>query len=264
MRSLRFGYMLVSIPLLLTYSWFVYQPTADIQGATFQGPPDPTPTTTSFPIAEDSWIYVDLPPNATQLDYGWEIYRLVCSACHAYDGTGLTDRWRSTWGVEDQNCWQSKCHASNHPPDGFELPFAPAIVGSGIRAQFATAYDLYVYNYNTMPWHDPRSMMEEEVWAVTAFVLQLNRINPGPVLTADTARDIVINPRLPTPIPENGDPPPILEPTPTLHSPALRSEPELAFSDLLPAGLDIAAVWIGLAILAVFVATYFLFLHIIR
>jgi len=45
----------------------------------------------AMPPTPESWITVDLPEDATQLQYGAEVYRLVCSACHAYDGTGLTD-----------------------------------------------------------------------------------------------------------------------------------------------------------------------------
>src|SRR5574341_723475 len=75
--------------------------------------PAPAPTATAAPMIsmppQESWIIVDLPPDATQLQYGAEIWRLVCSACHAYDGQGLTDAWRATWGPQDRNCWQSKC-----------------------------------------------------------------------------------------------------------------------------------------------------------
>ena len=91
--------------------------------------PSPQPTASSVPTAfmppQKSWIMVDLPSDATQLQYGGEVYRLACSACHAYDGQGLTAAWRATWAPTDQNCWQSKCHGPNHPPDGFELPVAP-------------------------------------------------------------------------------------------------------------------------------------------
>src|SRR5512134_251602 len=78
-------------------------------------------------MADANWLILNLPPDATQLDYGQEIYRLVCSACHGDVGQGLTPEWRSTWAPEDQNCWKSKCHGQNHPPDGFTFPVAPAI-----------------------------------------------------------------------------------------------------------------------------------------
>lgn len=142
----------------------------------------------------ESWITVDLPPDATQLQYGAEIYRLVCSACHAYDGTGLTDEWRATWDPDSQNCWQAKCHGEIRPPDGFYLPKSPAIVGPIIPALFETAYDLYEYNYLQMPWHNPHSFTEEEAWAVTAYVLVLNEFDPGPNLDAESAKNIRLRP----------------------------------------------------------------------
>jgi len=148
---------------------------------------------------------VDLPADATQLDHGSEIYRLVCSACHAHSGEGLTDAWRSTWAPRDQNCWQSKCHGGNHPPDGFELPIAPAVVGRAAMAPFKTAADLHDYIQATMPWQEPNSLTEEEGWAVTAYVIKLNRMNPGPELNPENAAHFPLRPpgsqQTPTPEP---------------------------------------------------------------
>ncbi|HET6846575.1 MAG TPA: c-type cytochrome [Anaerolineales bacterium] len=157
--------------------------------------PQPTPTRRPavMPLNKDSWILVDLPPDATQLQHGAEIYRLVCSACHAYSGEGLTDAWRATWDPKDQNCWQSKCHGPNHPPDGFVLPIAPAIVGREAIAPFKTAADLRDYIQATMPWHNPNSLTDEEGWAVTAYVLKLNRMNP-PTLSAENASQVLLHP----------------------------------------------------------------------
>jgi mono/diheme cytochrome c family protein len=151
------------------------------------------------PMNADSWILVDLPPDATQVEHGAEIYRLVCSACHAHSGEGLTDEWRATWHPDDQNCWQSKCHAANHPPDGFELPIAPAVVGRQALAPFQTAADLHAYIQATMPWQEPNSMTEDEGWAVTAYVIKLNRMNPPPTLNAETAPQFRLHPESVTP-----------------------------------------------------------------
>lgn len=156
--------------------------------------PTPQPTGVMQPPEQDSWILVDLPEDATQLQHGAEVYRLVCSACHAHSGEGLTDAWRATWHPDDQNCWQSKCHAANHPPDGFELPIAPAVVGRAALAPFATAGDLHDYIQATMPWQDPNSLTEDEGWAVTAYVIKLNRMNPGELLNADNATDFSLHP----------------------------------------------------------------------
>ena len=77
--------------------------------------PPPPPPAAMASSTEESWLILpDLPPTATQADVGAEIYRLVCQDCHGNRGQGLTDEWRAEWDPEDQNCWQSKCHAPNH------------------------------------------------------------------------------------------------------------------------------------------------------
>jgi len=142
-------------------------------------------------------ILIDLPPDATQAQYGWEVYRLVCSACHAYNGTGLTDEWRSQWHPQDQNCWQSKCHALNHPPDGFYLPYSPPVVGEIIPAMFETAQDMYDYIYNYMPWHDPGMLTEKEAWAVTSHLLWMNEYERPDILGPENASQIRLRPEQP-------------------------------------------------------------------
>lgn len=163
----------------------------------FANAPIPLPQITATstpampPASPDSWIIVDLPPDATQLEYGTEVYRLVCKACHGDKGQGLTDDWRAQWAPQDQNCWQSKCHALNHPPDGFYMPISPAVVGPPLQI-FDTALDLYNYIHNNMPWHDRGSMTEKESWSVTAYILKINDIDPGPELNAETAAGILL------------------------------------------------------------------------
>ena len=117
-------------------------------------------------------------PSQTQADTGGEVYRLVCSACHGDVGQGLTDQWRSTWAPEDQNCWQSKCHALNHPQDGFVLPKeVPPVVGPGVTGRFSTALDLYQFVRQKMPWQDPGNLQDDEYWAVTAYLLRQNGVD---------------------------------------------------------------------------------------
>lgn len=126
----------------------------------------------------ESWIYLDLPEDATQVERGAEIYRLVCSTCHGDRGQGLTREYLATVPVEERNCWQSKCHAANHPPDGFTLPRGiPGIVGNSLTNRFPTALDLYAFIRANMPWHAPGTMLDQEYWEVTAFVLTLNGVD---------------------------------------------------------------------------------------
>lgn len=194
LRFLPFFGILILLPL----SWYASQTPGSIQVTSTQTKTETAPMAPMMLPTSESWLTVDLPEDATQLQYGSEVYRLVCSACHAYDGTGLTDEWRATWGEESQNCWQSKCHALSHPPDGFYLPKAPPVVGPVIPALFETANDLYEYIYHKMPWHNPESLTEEEAWSVTAFVLVLNEIDPGPLLDAESAPNIRLRPAEPT------------------------------------------------------------------
>ena len=191
----------LAFPLIAAVvAWVV--PWATLAAST---PPPPTetpaPAATSAPAmgSQKSWILVDLPPGASQLQYGAEVWRLVCSACHAYDGTGLTDQWRATWAPKDQNCWQSKCHGANHPPDGFQLPPSPAVVGDAVLAGFPTADDLHTYIETAMPWQDPGSLTPKDSWSVTAYVIKLNRMNPGDNLGPENASAVRLAPAAPSP-----------------------------------------------------------------
>lgn len=189
MSKLAPVFLLVAV-LLLTLvlgvlSWTSPDTLVPLQQATATAPPE-VPV---MPPEEDSWIIVDLPPDSTQLEYGAEVYRLVCKACHGDKGQGLTDDWRAQWAPEDQNCWQSKCHGRNHPSDGFYMPMSPAVVGPPLM-MFDTALDLYNFIHNYMPWHDRGSMTEKESWSVTAYILKINNVDPGPDLNPTTAAQI--------------------------------------------------------------------------
>ena len=121
-----------------------------------------------------------LPAQPNQVDLGGQVYYFVCMACHGDRGQGLTPDWLDEWGLEEDGCWQSKCHAANHPPEGFELPRAiPAVVSPAVPARFATAMDLYEYLKEQMPWHAPGSLLDEEYWQVTAYLLFRNGIFIG-------------------------------------------------------------------------------------
>ena len=138
----------------------------------------------------ESWILLPtLPVTATQADVGAQIYRLVCKACHGDRGQGLTDEWRATWAPADRNCWQSKCHASNHPPEGFDLPrVVPPVVGPEILPKYQTAEGLHAYLKARMPWYAPGTLTDEEYWQLTAYLARANGLFDRPtVLTSDTA-----------------------------------------------------------------------------
>jgi cytochrome c len=144
-----------------------------------------------------------MPANPVQADHGSQVYYMVCMACHGDQGQGLTPEFLETWGLgEGESCWQSKCHAANHPPEGFKLPkVIPPVVGSVIPARFETALDLHDYIRENMPWHAPGSLTEEEYWQLTAFLVRENGFDPG-AQPLDAGRAAKVRLRLsPTPTP---------------------------------------------------------------
>ncbi len=138
----------------------------------------------------------------TQADEGAQVYYQVCMVCHGDRGQGLTDEWREALDPPDQNCWQSRCHASNHPVGGFVFPkYVPPVVGTHMAARFATGLDLYQYIKTRMPWQWPGTRSEEEYWQLTAHLLRWNGVDPGKQpLTPERAAELWLNPQArPTP-----------------------------------------------------------------
>jgi cytochrome c len=120
----------------------------------------------------------------------------VCSACHGNRGQGLTNEWRAQWPLEDQNCWQSKCHAPNHPRDGFEIPhYVPPVLGPDTLVRFDNALDLHDYIRQCMPWQEPASLSEKEYWDITAYLVRQRGLDaPRGPLDAAGARQIQLHP----------------------------------------------------------------------
>jgi len=107
-------------------------------------------------VGGSDWILLDnVPPGSPQIEYGREIYRLACSACHGYEGQGLTTEWRMTWAPADQNCWQSKCHGLNHPSDGFFLPYSPPITNLARGGRFLQRWNCKTISGSTCPGRTP-------------------------------------------------------------------------------------------------------------
>ncbi len=116
----------------------------------------------------------------TQVELGHYAYYMSCMVCHGDRGQGLTDEWRNVNPPEDRDCWQSRCHAPNHPPEGFEIPrSAPPVIGAGTLGAFQTAADLYEYLRVDMPWAFPGLLQDEEYWQLTAFLADANRVARG-------------------------------------------------------------------------------------
>jgi len=127
-----------------------------------------------------------LPPS--QADNGAQLYWAMCMDCHGDRGQGLTDDWQNSFSANQRDCWNSGCHASDHPVNSFELPRAgaPALVGGGSLARFTNAFQLQDYIQKNMPLFPVGSISASEAWALTAFVLRLNNKQPGELVLSGT------------------------------------------------------------------------------
>lgn len=146
--------------------------------------------------APDPLARPTLPANPVQADMGSQVYYMVCMACHGDQGQGLTPAWVESWDLGEQTCWSSKCHAANHPPEGFELPkYIPPVMGSVVTARFATVLDLHDYMKKNMPWQAPGSLTDEEYWQLTAYLARWNGVDPGAQpLTPERAASLSFRP----------------------------------------------------------------------
>jgi hypothetical protein len=116
----------------------------------------------------------------TQIEIGSLEYWMSCMVCHGDQGQGLTEEWRTVLDPEDMNCWQSKCHAPNHPPEGFQIPrTSPLVIGPGALTGYDTAQDLFEYLRDTMPWPFPGLFQDQQYWGLTAYLLDENGVDLG-------------------------------------------------------------------------------------
>ena len=123
-----------------------------------------------------------LPAAPSQSDHGAQVFWLSCMPCHGDRGQGLTDEFRTTYPLEDRNCWTSGCHGTRPYANGFKLPISiPAVIGAGTLQKFANAAVLQGYIKGAMPFWKPGSLTDEQSWQVTAFVLRANDLWDGRV-----------------------------------------------------------------------------------
>jgi len=194
-RRMKFK-LLLAVVALLVFSKHFY--TAYAQ----EGTPTPVPPMIERAAPGGMDAPVDrlaappMPENPTQADYGAQVFYQICMVCHGDQGQGLTDEWRGALDLEDQDCWQSRCHATNHPPDGFLFPrYVPPVVGDVMLRRFQTALDLYNYISTRMPWQAAGTRSEEEYWQLTAHLLRINGVDPGSTqLNASNAAGILLRP----------------------------------------------------------------------
>ncbi len=111
----------------------------------------------------------------THLEWGHYNYWLSCMVCHGDRGQGLTDEWRTAGNADGENCWQARCHASSHPPEGFEFPrYVPPVLGEYALLRFQTVGDLHTYLQETMPWYAPGLLDDETYWQLATYLADAN------------------------------------------------------------------------------------------
>lgn len=163
----------------------------------------PTPTSPGMTSPMDLMVPPPLGDNPDQADYGAQVYYYVCMACHGDKGQGLTPEWMEEWDLGKNSCWESRCHAANHPPEGFKLPRKiPGVIGPVLTDRFSTGLALHDYIKKYMPWHAPGTLKEDEYWQLTAFLLRSNGLwKESTTIDADNAALYIIHIKLPTPTP---------------------------------------------------------------
>jgi hypothetical protein len=122
-----------------------------------------------------------MPESPTQVDVGRNLYYYHCMPCHGDQGQGLTDEWRQVWEEDHQNCWARGCHSGRAGEEGFPIPrLVPPVSGSTQTiAGLQTADGLFEYLRQTHPPQRPGALLEEEYWALVAFLLYENgRLGP--------------------------------------------------------------------------------------
>jgi S-disulfanyl-L-cysteine oxidoreductase SoxD len=146
-------------------------------GAAFAAPPDLGKPITSADFSE--WD-IDVEPSGAGLpagsgtsDQGAQVFEDQCSACHGEGGKGAAT---TTSGA----------------------PAAPPVVSdekrNGIDDTTTTianywpyATTLFDYIRRSMPWTSPRSLTDERVYALTAYILAQNKlIDPKQPMNAET------------------------------------------------------------------------------
>lgn len=159
-----------------------------------------TPVNTLTPL--ERLAKPTLPASPSQADLGAQDYWLYCLPCHGDRGQGLTREFRETYPPEETDCWESGCHGNNPYEDGFKLPkTVPALIGANSLQKFPNAAVLQSYISAAMPFWDPGSLKQDELWRITAFLLRENGYwNAREELSPSNAADVAVGSGVATPV----------------------------------------------------------------
>jgi len=120
-----------------------------------------------------------LPPGRGSVAEGEVVYRQRCAACHGPTGTeGPNDRL-----------------VGREPGDDFPFGRSPdARSRQTIGSYWPWATTVFDYINRAMPQNAPGSLTTNEVYAVTAYLLHLNRIVPADAVMGSAALAVVVMP----------------------------------------------------------------------
>jgi quinol-cytochrome oxidoreductase complex cytochrome b subunit/mono/diheme cytochrome c family protein len=150
---------------------------------------DPGAVVTATPTFDISRLQQPATPAVPlQADNGAQVYWGMCMSCHGDRGQGLTAEWRDSFGMEARDCWASGCHGEDAPQNSFQIPAkgAPTVAGAGSLARFSNAYELKTYITETMPLFPPGSLTQEQAWDLTAYLMQMNEVQPAGLTLGQT------------------------------------------------------------------------------
>lgn len=132
-------------------------------------------------------------PGAAQIAQGKALFDFHCATCHGLQGGGIAEALRR-FPLPEQNCWQSKCHTFNHPPEGFIFPkYIPPLFGQGALSRFTSAQDVFDFVTTNMPFQDPGRLSGDEYWAVVSYILTRRDIPLTQTLDGQTAAGILLH-----------------------------------------------------------------------
>ena len=105
-----------------------------------------------------------LPPGRGSAEAGATIYKLKCASCHGVKGEGIAPLYPALVGRD---------------PKGENFPFAsdPAITRT-IGNYWPYATTVFDYVRRAMPQPQPGSLTDDEVYALTAWLLAANQVIP--------------------------------------------------------------------------------------
>lgn len=125
----------------------------------------------------------NLPPGQGSVEQGARLYGQHCAACHGLRGIeGPAARLAGTDGFI----------AWSDPLRPLRVRRHPLLVLS-VGAMWPYATTLFDYVRRAMPMHAPKTLGDDEVYALTAHLLHLNRLVPaGAVMNRETLPQVVM------------------------------------------------------------------------